>query len=81
MFQDLKHRGLSEVLLFVSDRLVGLPNIINEMVPHSDYQSCWIHIDRNIMRLVRASDRSSIMSQVKQIHQADTLDGYYSAIT
>lgn len=81
MFIDLKHRGLSDVLLFVSDGLVGLPNVISEMFPHCDHQSCWVHIDRNIMRLVRATERSSIMNQVKQIYQADTLEEATAILT
>lgn len=37
------------------------------------HQACWVHLQRNVNRLVRASDKRRVMQDVKLIYQASTL--------
>ena len=73
MFKDLKERGVQEVLLCVSDGLKGLKNVCLESFPQTRHQACWVHLQRNVSRLVRASDKRRVMQDVKLIYQATTL--------
>ena len=68
ILKNLKERGLGQVLLFVSDGLNGLQNSISEVFPKSQYQSCWVHLCRNVMRIVRKKDRAEVMSFLKQVY-------------
>lgn len=41
MLEDLKQRGLEEVLLFVSDELTGLNSAVTDSFPKARHQRCW----------------------------------------
>ena len=64
MLKSLKIRGLEQVLLFVSDGLVGLPDAVQNEFPRSRYQSCWVHLMRAVSRLVRPSDRKVVLMRL-----------------
>ena len=70
MFNDIKTRGVQEVLLFVSDGLKGFRNVCLESFPTAQHQSCWVHISRNISRLIRPKDKPEILTELKKVYQA-----------
>lgn len=74
MLQDIQNRGVQQVLLFVSDGLKGLTQACLNHFPKAHYQPCWVHIIRNILRHVRANEKSSVASQLREIHQARSLE-------
>lgn len=71
MLIDLKTRGLEQVLLFVSDGLAGLPEAVTDVFPKARHQSCWTHIQRNILKHVRPKDKSDATDAARRIHSAD----------
>ncbi|MEI5908351.1 IS256 family transposase [Bacillus spongiae] len=71
---DLKERGVEEVLLFISDGLKGITDSIHSIFPHSHYQSCCVHISRNIAHKVRVSDRAEIFEDFKAVDRAENLE-------
>lgn len=71
MLQNLKERGLKEVLLFVSDGLTGMADALKRQFPKADHQSCWVHLCRNVTRLLREKDRKQILSELKKVYTAD----------
>ncbi len=48
MLINLKLRGLENVLLFVSDGLVGLKEVLPDIYTKAKHQTCWTHLMRNI---------------------------------
>ena len=72
MLHDLKERGLSEVLLFVSDGLQGIKDAVKRQFPKADHQSCWVHISRNVTRLIREKDRKQILGELKKVYTRET---------
>lgn len=70
MLQDIQARGAQEILLFVSDGLTGVRDVILEVYPQAMHQSCWVHVQRNIARLVRAKDRKEVLDLLKPVYQA-----------
>lgn len=70
ILQDLKDRGLKEVLLVVTDGLSGINDSIHSVYPNAQFQQCCVHISRNIAHKVRVSDRQEICSDFKLVYQA-----------
>lgn len=68
---DLKDRGAEDVLLFVSDGLKGITDCIFSEFPAAKYQSCCVHISRNIAHKVRVADRAEICEDFKSVYRAD----------
>ncbi|HGF7103212.1 TPA: IS256 family transposase [Enterococcus faecium] len=72
ILQDLKDRGLKEVLLVVTDGLSGINDSIHSVYPNAKFQQCCVHISRNIAHKVRVSDRQEICSDFKLVYQASS---------
>src|SRR5690554_4696559 len=74
MLRSLYERGLQEVLLIVSDGLTGIRDACLNIYPKADHQTCWVHIQRNIAKLVRAKDRKEIMDAIKPLYRSSNLE-------
>ncbi len=72
ILQDIKDRGLKEVLLVVTDGLSGINDSIHSVYPNAQFQQCCVHISRNIAHKVRVSDRQEICSDFKLVYQASS---------
>ncbi|MBD9709832.1 MULTISPECIES: IS256 family transposase [Enterococcus] len=72
ILQDLKDRGLKEVLLVITDGLSGINDSIHSVYPNAQFQQCCVHISRNIAHKVRVSDRQEICSDFKLVYQASS---------
>jgi len=68
--QDLKNRGLEEILLVVTDGLSGIKDSIHSVYPNAQFQQCCVHVARNIAHKVRISNRKEICADFKTIYQA-----------
>ena len=78
--QDIKDRGVQEVLLFVSDNTSGIKNAVKSIYPKAEIQLCWLHKIKNILVRVRRKDRYEAAQDLKKIYRVSTykqaLDGY-----
>ena len=74
MLQDLYERGLKEVLIIISDGLTGIRDACLNIYPKADHQTCWVHIQRNIAKLVRVTDRKEITNAAKPLYQSNSLE-------
>ncbi len=72
MLVDLRERGCKEVLMFVTDGLTGIRDACLEVYPKALHQSCWVHVQRNIAKLVRQTDRQEIADLVKEIYTCNS---------
>ncbi|AQP53934.1 IS256 family transposase [Vagococcus penaei] len=72
ILQDLKDRGLEEVLLVVTDGLSGINDSIHSIYPNAQFQQCCVHVSRNIAHKVRVSDLQEICNDFKLVYQADS---------
>jgi transposase-like protein len=70
VLEDLKDRGVEEVLLFISDGLKGIIDRIFTIFPDAQYQSCCVHISRNIAHKVRVTDRAEICEDFKSVYRS-----------
>lgn len=67
VLQDLKKRGVKQVISFTADGLTGLDTVIKEEYPNSLFQRCIVHLMRNIYKKVRVSDRTEIIQDMKNV--------------
>lgn len=68
--QDLKNRGLEDVLHICSDGLPGLKEVISDLFPQSSIQRCVVHKMRNCMPLIDDKDSRKVIQQLREVYTA-----------
>ena len=74
VLNDLKARGVKDILIVCIDGLKGFPEAINAAFPHTEIQLCVVHQIRNTMKMVTSKDQKAFMVDLKKVYQADTLE-------
>ena len=72
VMNDLKARGIEDVLIVVCDGLTGLPAAIEAVWPKAIVQTCIVHLTRASLRWVNYKDRKKVAAQLRQIYAAPT---------
>jgi len=72
VLNELRNRGVKDVLIFSIDGLPGLSEAIKAVFPHSEIQRCIVHQVRNSLRFVSYKDRKELAKDLKQIYSAPT---------
>ena len=65
VMNDLKTRGLGDILIAVVDGLKGFPEAIGAAFPETTVQTCIVHLIRNSLAFVSWKDRKVIMPDLK----------------
>ncbi len=71
---DLSNRGVNDILIACIDNLKGFSEAIESIYPNTDIQLCVIHQVRNSMKYVSYKDSKEVLSDLKKIYKALTLD-------
>ena len=74
VLNDLKSRGVEDVLIFSVDGLAGISKAINNVYPQADVQRCIVHQVRNSLRYVPWKERKQVANDLKQVYQASTIE-------
>jgi transposase-like protein len=74
VFNDLKNRGLHDILIAVVDGLRGFPEAIEAVYPQAQIQTCIVHLIRNSTTLAAWTDRKELAAALKPIYQAANAD-------
>src|SRR5215210_3418500 len=72
VMNDLKARGVGDVLIVVCDGLTGLPAAIEAVWPDAVVQTCIVHLTRASLRWVNYKDRKRVAAQLRLIYSAPT---------
>jgi transposase-like protein len=80
VFNELKNRGLDDVLIAVVDGLRGFPEAIEAVYPQAQIQICIVHLIRNSLSLASWKDRKSLAGALKPVYQAPTADAAATAL-
>ncbi|MFD2618758.1 IS256 family transposase [Terrilactibacillus laevilacticus] len=80
LLEEIKGRGVEDVLLFISDGLKGMVDVLSSVFPKARYQTCLVHVARNISHKVRVGDRQEICEDFKTIHQAEDAESGQAAL-
>jgi putative transposase len=70
VMNELKTRGLNDILIAVVDGLKGFPEAIAAVYPETLVQTCIVHLIRNSLAFVSWADRKAIMPDLKAIYGA-----------
>jgi len=68
VLNDLKNRGIQDVLVFCVDGLNGFKEAISAVYPFAKIQRCIIHQIRSSMKYIPYKDRKSFVSDLKSIY-------------
>jgi len=74
VMNDLRNRGIADILIAVVDGLKGFPEAINSVFPKTMVQTCIVHLIRNSLSFVSWKDRKAIMPSIKAIYHAENAD-------
>lgn len=81
ILNELKSRGLKDILILCADGLKGLPEAISTAYPNTEFQRCIVHMIRNTMAYVSYKDRKELATDLKTIYRANTAEeGYENLI-
>lgn len=74
IFNQLKEKGLKDVLIFCCDNLSGISETIKSAFPNAMVQKCIIHQIRNSNKFVRYDDLKEFTKDMKKIYQSSSLE-------
>ncbi len=74
VLNDLKSKGVEDVLIFSVDGLACISKAINNVYPQADTQRCIVHHVRNPLKYVPWKERKQVTNDLKLIYQAYTIE-------
>jgi putative transposase len=74
VMNELKNRGIADILLAVVDGLKGFPEAINAVFPLTQVQTCIVHMIRHSLDFVSWKDRKPVAAALKEIYRAKDAD-------
>ena len=80
VFNDLKQRGVADILIAVVDGLRGFPEAIEAVFPQTQIQTCIVHLMRNSLNFVGWKDRKALAAELRSIYQAANADAAEAAL-
>ena len=72
MLNELKNRGVKDILVICADGLTGIKEAIAAAFPQTEYQRCIVHQVRNTLKYVADKDRKPFAADLKTIYHAAT---------
>jgi putative transposase len=68
VMNDMKNRGIEDILIACVDGLSGFPNAIAAVYPKTELQQCIIHQIRNTTKFVSYKDLKQLMADLKKVY-------------
>jgi len=70
VFNDLKTRGVDDILIAVTDGLKGMPEALGAVFPATTLQTCIVHLIRNSLDYASWKDRKLLAAAIRPIYTA-----------
>lgn len=80
VFNELKTRGVSDILIAVVDGLKGFPEAIEAAFPATSVQTCIVHLIRNSLGFVSWKDRKAVAAALKPVYTSATVEAAQEAL-
>lgn len=80
LLNELKNRGVDDVLIFAIDGLNGFNQAIQAVYPQAEIQRCIVHQIRSSLRYVSWKDRKAVAKDLKTVYTATTEEDAQSAL-
>ena len=72
VLNELKNRGVKDILIACIDGLPGFPDAIKTVFPETRIQLCIIHQIRNTMKYIAYKDSKAFMKDLKRVYGAES---------
>ena len=72
VLNELKNRGVKDILIICADGLTGIKEAISAAFPKTEYQRCIVHQIRNSTKFVSYKDIKKLMADLKLVYAAPT---------
>jgi putative transposase len=80
VMNELRHRGVQDILIAVVDGLKGFPEAISAVFPRTQVQACIVHLIRNSLSFVSWKDRKAVAAALKEIYRARNAEAGQAAL-
>ena len=80
LLNELKNRGVDDVLIFAIDGLNGFNQAIQAVYPKAEIQRCIVHQIRSSLRYVSWKDRKAVANDLKAVYIAPTEEDAQTAL-
>jgi transposase-like protein len=74
VMNELKHRGVEDILIAVIDGLKGFPEAITAVFPQTQIQTCIVHLIRNSLSFCNWKERRPVARELKRIYNAESAE-------
>jgi putative transposase len=74
VMNELKNRGVQDILIACVDGLKGFPEAIESVFPEAQVQLCIVHLVRNSFKMVGSRERKAVAKDLKAIYSAPTVE-------
>jgi putative transposase len=80
VFNDLKTRGVNDILIAVTDGLTGMPAALAAVFPRTTLQTCIVHLIRNSLDYASWKDRKTLAAALRPIYAAASAEAALAAL-
>ena len=80
VMNELRNRGVGDILIAVVDGLKGFPEAIEAIFPRTIVQTCIVHLIRHSLEFVSWADRKPVVPQLRAIYRAKDADAGIAAL-
>lgn len=74
IFEDLKERGVEDILYMSSDGIAGFKNSLERVFPKTQAQRCVVHLVRNLYSICPKKEAKNIIADYKKIYTSSNLE-------
>jgi transposase-like protein len=80
VFNDLKTRGVADILIAVTDGLKGIGEALGAVFPATTLQTCIVHLIRNSLDYASWKDRKLLAAALKPVYTAPSAEAAAEAL-
>src|SRR5271166_1560700 len=80
VFNDLKTRGVNDILIAVTDGLTGMAAALDVVFPRTTLQTCIVHLIRNSLDYASWKDRKALAKALRPIYAAASAEAAEAAL-
>lgn len=80
VFNELKNRGVKDIMVLCADGLTGMKEAIAAAFPQTEYQRCIVHQVRNTLKHVASKDMKAFANDLKTIYHAPNAESGYEQL-
>jgi putative transposase len=81
VMNELRNRGVEDILIAVVDGLKGFPEAITTVFPEANVQTCIVHLIRHSLSFCGWKERKKVAAELKTVYQAENAEAAARRLT